>query len=168
MSNFNLTNEAKLLVRDENGNYAPASSEIILEAARTVIDSKVQRGQVFDSPALVKEYLCLKLAGYEHEVFAILMLDNQHRLINYSEMFQGTIDSASVYPREVVKAALACNAGAIIMAHNHPSGHPEPSMADRNITKRLKDALDLVDVRVLDHIVIGGLQAVSFADRGLL
>ena len=101
-------------------------------------------------------------------MFAILMLDNQHRLINYSEMFQGTIDSASVYPREVVKAALACNAGAIIMAHNHPSGHPEPSMADRNITKRLKEALALVDVRVLDHNVVGGLETVSFSERGLL
>ena len=165
---FNLIAENTLLVRDANGDYAPAPSEVILEAARQVIDTKMQRGEKFVSPAAVKDYLRLKLAGYEHEVFAILMLDNQHRLIAYSEMFRGTIDSASIHPREVVKEVLAHNAGALIMAHNHPSGHPEPSAADRQITQRLKDALALVEVRVLDHIVVGGLQTVSFAEEGLI
>tara|TARA_R110001592_G_scaffold141033_1_gene362285 strand:- start:9880 stop:10434 length:555 start_codon:yes stop_codon:yes gene_type:complete len=127
-----------------------------------------QRGEKFTSPAAVKDYLRLKLAGYEHEVFAILMLDNQHRLIAYSEMFRGTIDSASIHPREIVKEVLAHNAAALIMAHNHPSGHPEPSAADRQITQRLKDALVLVEVRVLDHIVVGGLKTESFAELGYL
>jgi len=165
---FNLIAENTLLVRDANGDYTPAPSEVILEAARQVIDTKMQRGEKFVSPAAVKDYLRLKLAGYEHEVFAILMLDNQHRLIAYSEMFRGTIDSASIHPREVVKEVLAHNAGALIIAHNHPSGHPEPSAADRQITQRLKDALALVEVRVLDHIVVGGLQTVSFAEEGLI
>lgn len=168
MSQFNAVNGAMLLIRDANGGYAPAPSDAILDAARHVIESKVQRGESFTSPEAVKDFLCMKLAGFEHEVFAILMLDNQHRLISYNEMFRGTIDSASVHPREVVKAALAANAGAVIMAHNHPSGHPEPSPADRHITKRLTEALALVDVRVLDHIVVGGLKTVSFAERGLL
>jgi len=165
---FNLIAENTLLVRDANGDYAPAPSEVILEAARQVIDTKMQRGEKFVSPAAVKDYLCLKLAGYEHEVFAILMLDNQHRLIAYSEMFRGTIDSASIHPREIVKEVLSHNAAALIIAHNHPSGHPEPSAADRQITQRLKDALALVEVRVLDHIVVGGLQTVSFAEEGLI
>lgn len=168
MSQFNAVNGAVLLVRDAKGGYAPASSDVILDAARHVIEGKVQRGEAFTSPEAVKDYLCMKLAGFEHEVFAILMLDNQHRLISYNEMFRGTIDSASVHPREVVKAALAANAGAIIMAHNHPSGHPEPSPTDRQITTRLKEALALIDVRVLDHIVVGGLKTVSFAERGFL
>jgi len=160
---FNLIAENTFLVRDANGDYAPAPSEVILEAARQVIDTKMQRGERF-----VSHYLRLKLAGYEHEVFAILMLDNQHRLMAYSEMFRGTIDSASIHPREIVKEVLAHNAGALIMAHNHPSGHPEPSAADRQITQRLKDALALVEVRVLDHIVVGGLHTVSFAEEGLI
>lgn len=165
---FNLIAENTLLVRDANGDYVPAPSEVILEAARQVIDTKMQRGEKFTSPAAVKDYLRLKLAGYEHEVFAILMLDNQHQLIAYSEMFLGTIDSASIHPREIVKEVLSHNAAALIMAHNHPSGHPEPSAADRQITQRLKDALALVEVRVLDHIVVGGLQTASFAKLGLI
>ncbi len=112
---FNLNSKNTLLVRDANGDYAPAPSEVILEAARQVIDIKMQRSEKFVSPAAVKDYLRLKLAGYEHEVFAILMLDNQHQLIAYSEMFRGTIDSASIHPREIVKEVLAHNAGALIM-----------------------------------------------------
>ena len=159
---------AKLLVRDAQGRYAAATPEVILEVARQVIDQKMQRGEQFTSPQATKDYLQVKLAGYEHEVFAILMLDNQHRLIAYSELSRGTLDSASVHPREVVKEVLAHNAGAVILAHNHPSGHPEPSSADRSITSRLKEALALIEVRVLDHIVVGGLKTVSFAERGLL
>lgn len=168
MSHLNAVSENTLLVRDANGKYAPASIEAILEAARRVIDHKLQRGGKFTSPEAVKDYLQVKLAGLEHEVFAALFLDNQHRLIAYREMFRGTLDSASVHPREVVKEALALNAGAIIMAHNHPSGHPEPSAADRQITKRLQEALALVDVRILDHLVVGGFTSVSFAERGFL
>lgn len=159
---------AKLLVRDAKGRYAAATPEIIIEVARQVIDQKMQRGDKFSSPDVVKDYLQMKLAGLEHEVFAALFLDNQHRLIAYREMFRGTIDSASVHPREVVKEALALNAGAMIVAHNHPSGHPEPSPADRQITKRLRDALALVDVRLIDHIVVGGFTSESFAELGFL
>jgi DNA repair protein RadC len=160
--------DSSLLVRDAQGRYLPASVDQILDAARQVIDQKMQRGMSFTSSAVVKEYLYTKLAGFEHEVFAVLFLDSQHRLIEYSELFRGTIDSASVYPREVVKEALRLNAAAVIISHNHPSGHPEPSAADKTLTKRLRDALSLVDVRMLDHIVVGGKETTSFAELGLL
>jgi DNA repair protein RadC len=109
----------------------------------------------------------LKLATYEHEVFACLMLDNRNRVIAFRELFRGTIDGASVYPREVVKQALADNAAAVIFAHNHPSGATEPSQADIAITERLKKALALIDVRVLDHLIVGD-EVTSFAERGIL
>jgi len=110
----------------------------------------------------------LHLAKREREVFAVMFLDNRHRLLAYEELFFGTIDGASVHPREVVKAALAHNAAAVILSHNHPSGVAEPSQADQRITQRLKDALGLVDVRVLDHLIVGEGEPVSFAERGLL
>lgn len=146
----------------------PATAEQILEEARQIIDLKTQRGEAFTSPGLVKEYLITKLAGFEHEFFAALFLDAKHQLIQYVEMFRGSIDSASVYPREVVKEALHCNAAAVIFAHNHPSGNPEPSQANKTLIQRLKEALTLVEVRSLDHIVVGGRQTVSFVERGLL
>ena len=168
MSQLSLAFNASLLVQDAQGRYLPATAEQILEEARRVIDLKTQRGEAFTSPELVKEYLITKLAGFEHEVFAALFLDAKHQLIQYVEMFRGSIDSASVYPREVVKEALHCNAAAAIFAHNHPSGNPEPSQADKTLTQRLKEALMLVEVRSLDHIVVGGRQTVSFAERGLI
>ena len=168
MSQLSLAFNASLLVQDDQGRYLPATAEQILEEARRVIDLKTQRGEAFTSPELVKEYLITKLAGFEHEVFAALFLDAKHQLIQYVEMFRGSIDSASVYPREVVKEALRLNAAAVIFAHNHPSGNPEPSQADKILTQRLKEALLLVEVRSLDHIVVGGQQTVSFAERGLL
>jgi len=119
-------------------------------------------------PNDTKDFLVLKLAEKEAEVFSVMFLDNRHRLIEYVEMFQGTIDGASVYPREVVKAALQHNAAAVIVAHNHPSGVPEPSTADERITTRLKDALDLVQIRLLDHIIVGRTETVSLAERGML
>ena len=122
------------------------------------------------SPAAVKDYLRAKLAGFEHEVFAVLFLDTRHRLIDYAEMFRGTIDSAEVHPREVVKEALRLNAAAVIISHNHPSGNPEPSAADRAMTSQLRQALALalVDVRTLDHIIVAGGTTTSFAERGLI
>lgn len=168
MSQHSLVFNASLLIQDDQGRYLPATAEQILEEARRVIDLKTQRGEAFSSPELVKEYLVTKLAGFEHEVFAALFLDAKHQLIQYVEMFRGSIDSASVYPREVVKEALHCNAAAVIFAHNHPSGNPEPSQADKTLTQRLKEALMLVEVRSLDHIVVGGRQTVSFAERGLI
>ncbi|HBO9041988.1 DNA repair protein RadC [Pectobacterium polaris] len=160
--------ETTLMVRDAQGRYLLATTDQILEAARQAIEQKMQRGASFSSPAAVKEYLRAKLAGFEHEVFAVLFLDTQHRLIEYSELFRGTIDSASVYPRELVKEALRLNAAAVIVSHNHPSGNPEPSGADKVLTQRLKEALALVDVRTLDHIVVAGGSTTSFAERGLI
>ena len=122
----------------------------------------------FTTPQLVKDFLKLRLAELPHEVFAILFLNNRNGLIRYEEMFRGTIDGAAVHPREVVKAVLVHNAAAIIMAHNHPSGFCEPSRADEALTRRLMDALALVDVRVLDHVIVGGTTTYSFAEHALL
>ena len=160
--------DTSLMVRDAQGRYLLATADQILEAARQAIEHKMQRGASFTSPAAVKEYLCAKLAGFEHEVFAVLFLDTQHRLIEYAEMFRGIIDSASVYPRELVKEALRLNAAAVIVSHNHPSGNPEPSSADRALTLRLKETLALVDVRTLDHVIVAGNDTASFAEQGLV
>lgn len=168
MNQFSISFDYSLLVCDDQGRYIPASAEQILAAARDAIEIRYKRGESFTSTEVVKEYLSAKMLGFESEVFAVIFLDTQHKLIEYIEMFQGTIDGAAVYPREVAKAALRLNAAAVIFAHNHPSGNPEPSSADISITKRLKDALALLDVRALDHIIVGGEVAVSFAERGLL
>ncbi|MBH2534044.1 DNA repair protein RadC [Serratia marcescens] len=160
--------DTTLMVRDTQGRYLPATVDQILEAARQVVEQKMQRGTSFTSPAVVKEYLCAKLAGYEREIFSVLFLDSQHRLIEYVEMFRGSISSTSVHPREVVKQALRLNAAAAILAHNHPSGSADPSEADRALTKRLKETLALVDVNVLDHVIVAGVNTTSFAECSLL
>ncbi|HBH7896605.1 TPA: DNA repair protein RadC [Vibrio parahaemolyticus] len=139
----------------------------VLEQAAQIIANRHLREAVFTSPNATKEFLTYKLSQHEREVFAVLLLDNQHRLIEYNELFFGTIDAATIYPREVVKLALARNAAAVIFAHNHPSGEAEPSQADRRITSRLSDALALIDVRVLDHFIVGE-SCVSFAERGMI
>ena len=140
----------------------------VIEMARRALAQQLSAAPVFDSPQCVKDYLQLHLGNLPHEVFAVLFLDAQHRLIKLDQMFTGTLGQTSVYPREVVKLALARNAGAVILAHNHPSGVAEPSRADEFLTQSLKTALALIDVRVLDHLVIGRGQVVSFAERGLL
>ena len=139
-----------------------------LELGRRYLESTLERGSVLDNPDTTRDYLRMRLRSYEHEVFACLFLDNRHRIICFEEMFNGTIDSASVHPREVVKRALHHNAAALILAHNHPSGTAEPSRSDQLLTQRLRDALQLVDVRVLDHFVIGDGETTSFAERGLM
>lgn len=140
----------------------------VMEMARRALAQQIRVAPVFDAPGKVKDYLALQLGGRAQEVFAVLFLDGQHRLIVLQEMFHGTLTQTSVYPREVVKAALAHNAGAVILAHNHPSGVAEPSRADEYLTATLKSALAMVDVRVLDHLVVGRGQVVSLAERGLL
>lgn len=160
-------NNRTLQVQDLFGAYRPASSDEIIHAAQAAINRRFRRGMALTSPLASREFLKLRLATIEHEVFAVLWLDNRHRVISFDEMFRGTIDGASVHPREVVKAALGHNAAACILAHNHPSGVGEPSHADRAITSRLRDALALVDVRVLDHIIVAE-DCTSFAERGLL
>lgn len=140
----------------------------VMEIARRAIAQPLREAPVFDSPQRVKDYLALQLGGLGHEVFAVLFLDHQHRLLELEEMFRGTLTQTSVYPREVVRRAMALNAAAVILAHNHPSGLAEPSRADEYLTQSLKSALGLVDVRVLDHLVVGRGQVVSMAERGLL
>lgn len=146
------------------------SAEIlaVLEIARRVLAQRLTEQPVFDSPQRVKDYLALHLAALDHEVFAVLFVDAQHRLIAMETMFRGTLAHTSVHPREVVKRALALNAGAVLLAHNHPSGSAEPSRADELLTQSLRSALQLVDVRVLDHLVVGQGHVISFAERGLL
>lgn len=146
---------------------APVTEHQILEKAVEILESRLVSGDAFTRPNDTKAFLRCKLGKYEREVFGVMLLNNQHQLIELTELFFGTVDSASVYPREVVKLVLEKNASAVIFAHNHPSGDSNPSQADRRITERLKDALALVDVRVLDHIVVGS-DCVSFAERGWL
>jgi len=152
----------------QTGTTRPATADEILNAARTLLARRVRKGASIANPRATREYLQLALAPREHEVFAILFLDNRHRVIEFVPLFRGTLDGASVHPREVVKEALARNAAAVILAHNHPSGVAEPSQADEFITHRLRDALALVDIRILDHLVVTGDSIVSFAERGLL
>lgn len=138
------------------------------ELGRRYLEAGLRRGQALASPAEARRYLEARLRGYPYEVFGCLFLDNRHRVIAFEELFRGTIDGASVHPREVVKRALHHNAAALILAHNHPSGVAEPSRADIQLTRRLTEALALVDIRILDHVVIGDGQGTSFAERGLL
>lgn len=140
----------------------------VLELARRTLAAEMARRPVFDSPSAVRDFLRLELAELGHEVFAVLFLDAQHRLIRFEPMFRGTLTQTSVYPREVLKRALALEAAAVILAHNHPSGVAEPSKADEFLTQSLKAALQMIDVRVLDHFVVGRGPVVSFAERGLL
>ena len=144
-----------------------SGDKIIAEALAILASRMKVKDHFFTTSGDVKKFLRLKLQPLEHEVFSVLFLDNQHGLIEYQEMFRGTIDAASVYPREVLKEALALNAAAVIFAHNHPSGISEPSKADQQITEKLKKALDLVDIRVLDHIIVGDTEY-SFAEHGLI
>lgn len=147
----------------------PASAQRTILEALTLLEQQLREpGAVFTSSHTVRDWLRLQLTPMDREAFIVLWLDNQHRLIADDMLFLGTINSISVHPREVVKAGLKHNAAAAVLAHNHPSGHSEPSDADRRITERLKQALDLVDIRLLDHLVVGGMNIVSFAERGWL
>ena len=139
-----------------------------IDRAYRILEKRAIYGEVINAPAAMKALAIMRLSHLEREEFLTVFLNAQHQLIACETLFQGTIDASSVYPREVVKRALQLNACAVIFAHNHPSGNPEPSQADQRITTRLRDALALVDVRVLDHVVVGGVETVSFAERGLL
>jgi DNA repair protein RadC len=157
-----------LLVRDVDGQYRVASADEVLSQAWGVLADRVKPGVTLSSPQAVKDYLRLEIGMLEHEVFCVVFLDAQHRVIELRQMFRGTVTQTSVYPREVVKESLQLNAAAVILAHNHPSGMPEPSRADEFLTQSLKSALSLVDVRVLDHLVVTATAVVSFAERGLI
>lgn len=154
-------------IRDIKGIYRSVSRDSLIDSARRCILDRFKAGFKISSPACAEEYVQTMLCDREHEVFAVLFLDNRHRVIDYQEMFRGTVDGTSVYPREVVKEALALNAAAVLLIHNHPSGIAEPSNADQSITRRLKAALELVDIRVIDHLIVGQT-VTSMASRGLL
>ena len=156
----------ELYIITPSGRYAVAENAVILAAVAAALEPKV--GATIKSPEDTHDFLKANLGNRPHEVFCCLFLDNRHRVLAFDEMFRGTIDGTSVYPREVVKRALELNAAAVILAHNHPSGVCEPSQADERITRRIKSALDLVDIRLLDHLVVGGNDSVSFASRGLI
>ncbi|MFM2059760.1 MAG: hypothetical protein RLY71_4145 [Pseudomonadota bacterium] len=160
--------QALAAVKGLGGSAKRAELLAVLELARRALVAELAQRTVFDSPQAVRDYLRLQLAELAHEVFAVLFLDAQHRLLCFDEMFRGTLTQTSVYPREVLKRALGLNAAAVILAHNHPSGVAEPSRADEFLTHQLKTALALIDVRVLDHFVVARGGLVSFAERGLL
>jgi DNA repair protein RadC len=150
------------------GSAKYAQLHAALELTRRQLRERLGHSQAITNPADTERYLTARLRDYPYEVFACLFLDTRHRIIDYEELFRGTIDGASVHPREVVRRALQHNAAAVIFAHNHPSGVAEPSQADQRLTRRLAQALGLIDVRVLDHFVIGDRAAVSFAQRGMI
>lgn len=145
-----------------------AEMAAVMELARRSLADQLRQHTVMSSVAQVKAYVRMQLGQRPHEVFAVLFLDAQHQLLHWEEMFRGSITHTSVYPREVAKRALACNASAVVLVHNHPSGTPEPSSADQHLTKQMQATLALVDVRVLDHLVVGSADVVSFAERGLI
>lgn len=162
-------NAGVLLVRDGDGQTRPAKRREILRVARELVDTDELRGQSLSSPTAVRDFLRLKLnASLEHEVCGMILVDTQHRVIEYLEPFRGTLDQASVYPREVVKLALVHNAKAIFLVHNHPSGTAEASEADIRLTKHLKQALALIDVALLDHFIVAGSTVLSMAEKGLV
>ena len=158
-------------IHDGCGNYIfnqPVNEKILLRLANKISAKRLSRGQTIKSSKDVMLYLNNKLAHYEQEVFAVLFMDNRHRIISFKVMFYGTINGSSVYPREVVKQALKQNSASVILVHNHPSGDPKPSDADQRITKTISDILRVVDIKVLDHIVVGMEGTVSLVEQGLM
>jgi DNA repair protein RadC len=148
--------------------YPKESDDDILNYAKTIMESRFKRSRYLNNPSTTRDYLKLTLANKERECFGVVYLDSQNGVLAFSILFEGTIDGAVVYPREVVKESLNHNAAAVILVHNHPSGNPEPSEADKTITKRLIEALSIIDIRVLDHLIVGGNDITSLAERGLL
>ena len=161
----------KLKAGEASGTYvmeSPVTEADILQMAQQLAMSRLSKGRALSEPKQVFSHLQTLLQYHEYEVFALVLLDSKHRVIGFRELFRGTLDGASVYPREVVKIALEHNAAAIIMVHNHPSGDPEPSQADHTLTTTLKNALNMVGIRILDHVVVGHDGCVSLAERGYL
>ncbi len=160
--------DADLLACDGVGPARLLTFRALPQLARRYFEESLPCGETIRSPADTELFLKARMQHLDHELFCCLYLDNRHRVLRFDELFRGTIDGTSVYPREVVKEALSVNAAAVILAHNHPSGVAEPSQADERITRRLKSALELVDIRLLDHLIVGEGKATSLASRGLL
>ena len=169
-TNYSAVNPSLLVKADDNKYLLsePVSTKQMYKLMLSLLEKEYFRTDQLTSPDKTRQYLQVKLAQYEQEVFCCIYLDSQHNVIGFEELFTGGLDSCSVYPRQVVKRCLHYNAAAVVFSHNHPSGDPLPSNADEVITKRLKDALALVDIRVLDHIVVGGAKTISFAEQGLI
>lgn len=167
-----MNNPAPFVVAEDQNTYTVTrgvtAEDILAQASAILMDRMTRKGSTLESPEATTAFLKIALGVEKREVFAVIFLDNRHRVISFDKLFYGTIDGASVYPREVVRAAINHNAAAVILAHNHPSGVAEPSQADQRITDRLREALALIDVRVLDHIIVADNTHVSFADRGLV
>lgn len=159
---------AELLACQGIGEARLAVLRVLPELARRYFEASLPCGEAIRSPLDTESFLKARMQHLDHELFCCLYLDNRHRVLRFDELFRGTIDGTSVYPREVVKEALGVNAAAVILAHNHPSGVAEPSHADERITRRLKSALELVDIRLLDHLIVGDGATTSLASRGLL
>ncbi len=159
---------SSLLVRDVAGQYRPAEADEVLLAAQQLLAAQVRGSDVMSSPAVVKDFLRARLGSLPHEVFAVVHLDAQNRVLDYVEMFRGTVSQTSVYPREVVRDALLRNSSGLLLVHNHPSGVADPSRADEALTQTLKQAAALIDVRVLDHFIVAGNSVQSMAERGLV
>ena len=157
-----------LYVRDPCGDFIPAKADVVLAAAKAHLSHRVRRGVVLTSPGVVRDFLAVTLGDRDCEYFCVICLDSHHRFLRFVELFRGTINGASVHPREVVKLALESRAAAMLLVHNHPSQIGEPSAADELITKRLQHVLEVIDVRVLDHLIVAGCDVISFAERGLL
>jgi len=158
-----------LWIRDAEADVLrEATHEEIIRAARSCLARRVVKGAVLQSPGATRDFILVELSERSHESFCVLYLDNRHRVLSWQEIFRGTIDGASVYPREVVKEAISRRAAACILVHNHPSGVAEPSQADELITRRLRDAMALVDIRILDHLIVAGTTVLSMAERGML
>ncbi|WP_423196653.1 MPN domain-containing protein [Cupriavidus sp. H19C3] len=168
LDSFAFASSSSLMVCDGAGQYRPAVADEVLQAAQRVLASQVRGANLLDSPAVVKDFLRTRLGTLPHEIFAALHLDAQNRVLDYVEMFRGTVSQTSVYPREVVKDALMRGSSALVLVHNHPSGVADPSRADEALTQALKSALSLIDVRVLDHLIVAGPTVLSFAERGLI
>ena len=168
LDSFVSASSSSLLVRDVAGEYRLAEADEVLAAAQRVLASRVRGANMLTSPTVGKAFLRARLGALHHEVFAVVHLDAQHAVLDYVEMFRGTVTQTSVYPREVVKDALALNSSALLLVHCHPSGCAEPSRADEQLTQTLKQAAALVDVRVLDHLIVAGNSILSMAERSLL
>jgi DNA repair protein RadC len=157
-----------LYVADSDGCYQQASQEIIIQCARQLLNRPLRRGMALSDPRQVYDYLSLRYGAFEYEFFGVFLLDVRYRLIEFIELFRGTIDGVTVHPREVMKLVLEKNAAAVIFCHPHPSGVAEASLADEHITRRLISALSLIDVKVLDHLIIAGGQVSSLSEQGLM
>ena len=159
---------SSLLVRDVAGEYRPADAHEVLLAAQRVLAGRVRGTNVLSSPAVVRDFLRARLGALPHEVFAVIHLNAEHAVLDYVEMFRGTVTQTSVYPRELVKDAIRLGSVAVLLVHNHPTQQTTPSRADEALTSTIKNVMGLIDVRVLDHLIVGGSEILSFSEKGLI